>query len=126
MNSYVTDTYYFYTYNGKILKDNVLRNLKDASLHINTLTFNRIVGIGFENLTDFQKEIIREVVCRLAEFEYENADLLQTPLSNYSINGVAMGFNEKWNVQIQNGIAIPKKDYCLLGQTGLTCRNLRC
>ena len=40
-------------------------------VHIDTLTYNRIVGRDFENLTKFQQDIIKEVVCKLADFEYE-------------------------------------------------------
>ena len=68
---------------------------------------------------------MQKVVCKLADFEYENEDLIKTVLSSYSINGVAMNFSSGWNVEIQNGVAISKDDYCLLRQTGLTCRNVR-
>lgn len=127
MTSYADKEYYLKTYKGTIIsEDKIEEKLIEASMHINTLTFNRIVAKGFENLTDFQKDIIQRVVCKLADFEHENEDLLKTMLSSYAINGVSMNFGENWNVYIQNGVAIPKKDYYLLGQTGLTCRNLRC
>lgn len=127
MSSYVDKIYYLNTYKGSIIPESKRDEcLEKASKHIDTLTYNRIVGRGFENLTEFQQENIKEVICKLADFEFENADILQTLLSSYSINGVSMSFNQNWNVQIQNGIAIPKDYYSLLEQTGLTCRNLRC
>lgn len=36
--------------------------LKRAENDINSLTFNRIRKIGFDNLTDFQKEMVRQAV----------------------------------------------------------------
>ena len=36
--------------------------------------YNRIVGKGFDNLTNFQKDIIQRVCCQFAEFKFENAD----------------------------------------------------
>ena len=126
MSSHVDSNYYQNTYKGTAIpNDELEKRLEDASSHIDSLTFNRIVGRGFDNLTTFQKNIIQKVVCKLADFEYENEDLIKTVLSSYSINGVAMSFSSGWNVEIQNGIAISKDDYCLLRQTGLTCRNVR-
>ncbi len=126
MSIYADITYYKKEYKGQILPENEIeKSLKEASMHIDTLTYNRIVGKGFENLTKFQQDIIKEVVCKLADFEYENADLLKSPLNSYSINGVSASFSASWNIEIQNGVAIPKDYYSLLSQTGLTCRNLR-
>ena len=127
MSNYVDITYYQNTYKGTIIpEDKIEEKLKEASMHIDTLTYNRIVGRGFENLTKFQQDIIKEVVCELADFEYENEDLIKSALSSYAINGVSMNFGTSWNIQVQNGVAIPKDYYCLLSQTGLTCRNMRC
>lgn len=127
MSNYADITYYQKTYKGTIIPaDEIEEKLEEASMHIDTLTYNRIVGRGFENLTKFQQDIIQKVVCKLADFEYENEDLLKTILSSYAINGVSMNFGANWNVEIQNGVAIPKDYYCLLRQTGLTCKNVRC
>ena len=126
MSNYVDVTYYQDTYKGTTIpSDEIEKRLNEASSHVDSLTFNRIVGRGFDNLTQFQQDIVKKVVCKLADFEYENEDLIKTVLSSYSINGVAMSFGSGWNVEIQNGIAISKDDYCLLRQTGLTCRNVR-
>ena len=97
-----------------------LRYLKQASRHVDTLTFNRIVNI--DALTEFRKETVKEVVGLLAEFEYENREVLQSVLSSYSINGVSMNFGESWNIKIINGIAVPADLYDTLAQTGLCAR----
>lgn len=101
------------------------KSLRLASRHIDALTFNRILGCGFDSLTAFQRELIVEAVCLQADFEYENADELESVLSAYSINGVSAKFGDSWNVLIQGGIATRRDIYELLKQTGLTCRTLR-
>lgn len=122
---YVNADYYRDTYKGSAVPDeNLDKAFKTASRHIDSLTYNRIVGRGFSNLTDFQKEIIQEVCCLQAEFEYENADLIESVLKSYSINGVSMSFGESWNVKVENGVAIRRDVYDMLCQTGLCCRRL--
>ena len=96
--------------------------LRTASRHIDTLTFNRIVASGFENLTEFQQGIIKEAVCRQARFETENEDLIGSVLSGYSINGVSMQFGQNWNVVTEGGVAMKRDVYSLLEQSGLSCR----
>lgn len=95
-----------------------------ASRDIDTLTFNRIVERGFENLTDFQREVVTEVTCCLAGWERANSDLLDSPLSGYSINGVSAQFGAAAGVTVQDGVIIPRHLYRLLEQTGLCCRRL--
>ena len=111
--------------NGGIPDDELENSLRAASRHIDSLTFNRIIGCGFDNLTPFQHELIVEIACLQADFEYENADEINTVLSGYSINGVSVQFGSGWNVMIQSGIAMKKDTYELLKQTGLTDRTLR-
>lgn len=96
--------------------------LRQASRHIDTLTYNRIVGRGISALTPFQQEVVREVCCMQAEFEYENADEIGTILSGYSINGVSAQFGSSWNVFMDKGVAMKKDVYAMLAQTGLCCR----
>ena len=123
---YVTAEYYGDTYGGSSIPGKeVDRVLRQASRHIDTLTYNRIVGIGFSNLTPFQQEVIREVICLQADFEYENADEISTILQSYSINGVSMQFGDAWNVTTQKGIPMRRDVYEQLCQTGLCCRLLR-
>ena len=120
--SYVTPEYYLDQYEGGIVPEEELaKALKQASRHIDSLTYNRIVGRGFSRLTKYQQELIREVVCMQADFEYENADEINSVLSSYSINGVSAQFGSNWNVFTGEGVAMKRDVYALLQQTGLCC-----
>lgn len=119
---YADVPYYLNNYGGSTVSEEELdKYLKTASRHIDSLTYNRIVGQGFSNLTPFQQDIIREVVCRQADFEYENADMIDTVLSGYSLNGVSAQFGSSWNVFTEKGVAMKRDVYALLSQTGLCC-----
>lgn len=62
---YVSEGYYTDRYEGTVIpEDDQKKALIQASRHVDSLTYNRIVGQGFLNLTEFQQEIIKEVVCR--------------------------------------------------------------
>lgn len=98
--------------------------LHRASRDIDTLTFNRIRAAGFDRLSEFQREIVTEVTCRLAGWQAANADLLESPLSGYSINGVSAQFGKTAGVTVQDGVILPRQLYRLLEQTGLCCRRL--
>lgn len=108
-----------------IPESEIEKRLKQASRHIDSLTFNRIAGIGYDNLTGFQKDILTDVCCSIAEFEYENEDLINCVLQQYSLNGASMQFGNSWNITVQNGVAVRKDIYQELSQTGLCCRSLR-
>lgn len=121
---YADEEYYQSVFKSNTIPNEIIhKHLIRASRHIDSLTYNRIVGQGFFNLTEFQQEIIKEVCCIQAEFEYENEDLLDSILNSYSVNGVSMGFGgQSWNVFSDMGIAMKKDVYAMLSQTGLTCR----
>ena len=123
---YATPEYYTDTYGGTlILENDIERALQIASRHIDSLTYNRIVGRGFSSLTQFQRDIIQDVVCQQADFETENADEINSILSSYSINGVSAQFGSSWNVFTDKGVAMKRDLYALLWQTGLCCRLAR-
>lgn len=124
--SYAAPEYYWNHYEGNTVpEEELVKRLRQASRHVDSLTYNRIVGQGFFDLTPFQQEVIREVVCLQADFEYENADLIDTVLSGYSLNGVSVQFGQSWNVHADKGIAMKKDVYALLAQTGLCYRLAR-
>ncbi len=115
----------FYTqYSGDIPLETIEMALRKASRHIDTLTYNRIVGKGFENLTAYQQQIIKECCCDIADFEYDNAEYTENILQEYGINGVSMKFGASWNVYIQGGVAVKADIYQELSKTGLCCRRI--
>lgn len=123
---YVTPEYYQETYKGSTVPtEDQEKALRQASRHIDSLTYNHIVGRGFSSLTEFQQEVIKEVICLQADFEHENADEINTILSSYSLNGVSAQFGSSWNVFTDKGVAMKRDVYALLSQTGLCCRLAR-
>ena len=123
---YASPGYYQGKYEGTLIEDDDLKKaLVQASRHIDSLTYNRIAGRGFSNLTSFQQELIRDVVCQQADFETENADEINSILSSYSINGVSAQFGSSWNIFTDKGVAMKRDLYALLCQTGLCCRLAR-
>ena len=119
---YADAGYYSGEYEGKLIPDDELNKaLKQASRHMDALTYNRIVGRGISSLTPFQQDLIKECCCELADFEYENADYIESVLKQYGINGVNMSFEAGWNLKIQSGVALKASTYQKLSQTGL-CR----
>lgn len=120
MEPYVDETYYKENYLGTLDTEDLAKRLKEASQQVDMLTFNRIRGKGFDNLTSFQQSVIKEVICQHVDFVYENQDMIDSVLQSYSINGVSMSFGQSWNVEVMNGVAMKRSTYELLKQTGLT------
>lgn len=124
--AYADAAYYTNVYHGTAIPEDELdKTLKVASRHIDILTFNRIVGKDISILTEYQQEIVKECCCEIAEFEYENEDMIKNILKSYSLNGVSMTFDNSWNVHIQGGVAIQKDTYEKLKTTGLACMVIR-
>lgn len=95
------------------------RLAQKASRDIDTLTHCRINGIGWDGLTDFQRDAVTEVCCDMVQFADENRELFQAPLSSYSINGVTMQLRFNQTVFVQGGIVMPQRSYGRLLSTGL-------
>ena len=123
---YATVEYYKETYKGNLDDADAIKALNKASRHIDTLTYNRIVGIGFENLTEFQQGIIKECACLMADWETENADYIDSMLSSYSLNGASMSFTgNSASAVVSNGVAVSRDIYSHLQKCGFCCRVLR-
>lgn len=123
---YANAEYYKNTYKGNLEDADVEKALNKASRHIDTLTYNRIVAIGFDNLTEYQQGIIKECECLMAEWETENADYINSMLSSYSLNGASMSFTgNSASAMICNGVAVSRDIYSHLSKCGLCTRSLR-
>lgn len=109
------------SYMGSIPEDERKSRIESACRVVDSLTFNRINRAGFENLTQFQQGTIRLAVSKQAEFAYQNAELLESPLSSYGISGVSMSF-DKSKVLTIGGVTTTNEVYGLLLQTGLCYR----
>lgn len=119
---YVDAIYYNDTYKGSIIPaDDLIKQLSQASDHIDSLTYNRIPAIGFENLTSFQQENIKKAVCRQADFIYQYGDYLNMPIGGYSAGSVSLSFKA---VEGGGGIKTSDDVINLLKSTGLTSRRL--
>ena len=123
---YATVKYYKETYKGNLDYADAEKALSKASRHIDTLTFNRIVGIGFDNLTEYQQGIIKECACLMADWETENADYIDSLMSSYSLNGASMSFTgNSASAVVTNGVAVSRDIYSHLQKCGLCVRTLR-
>lgn len=117
--------YYRNTYGGKLPDEEAEKALKQASRHIDILTYRRIAGMGFENLTPFQHETVKEVACMMADFESVNASMINSLINSYSLNGASISFSgECANCKLVKGVVIQRDVYETLSLTGLTCLSL--
>ena len=123
--SYVDYEYYSKTYGGNaITADNAPRALQKASDTVDVLTYCRIVERGVDGLTPFQKGIVQRVVCALAEWQENNADLLDAPYNSYAINGVSVSLGAAKTVRQICGVMIPSGLYAELVKSGLCYRGV--
>lgn len=119
MGQYANIDYYSNTFKGTIIPaDDLDRYLLKASEKIDELTFNRIVKIGFNNLTDFQKEKIQRAVCLHADYIYENGTEMGL-ISSFSVLDINVSVDNKNSIEAKYGTN--KDIYDLVKQTGLTC-----
>lgn len=118
---YITTTYYSETFKGvKIPSEQLEKQLNDAEDDIDTMTLNRIVGKGFEHLTEFQKECILKAICKQAEYMFVYGDYLNNPIKGYSIGSTHMNFESAESFGTKTTVSVIQE----LEKTGLTCQRL--
>lgn len=123
MTLYVDEKYYFDEFKGnKIPKDEVEKYLKLAQEKIDSITYNRIVAIGFSNLTVFQQEKIRDAICYQAEYIYSNGYNSEDnrDISSYSVLDISVSVdNSNSNKTIAQKENMSETAYDYVHKTGL-------
>lgn len=113
------DSAYYSAFSG-LITDKLDSKLEKATDQIDSLTYNRIVGKGFDNLTPFQQDKVKKAICLHADFIEKYGEYIDMPLSGFSAGSISVNFN----AQKINGITTTQEVINYLNQTGLTCRRL--
>ena len=123
MTLYVNEKYYSDEFMGvKLPNDEIEKYLKLAQEKIDSITFNRIVAIGFDNLTDSQKEKIKEAICYQAEYIFENGynNENNRDISSYSVWDISVSKdNSGSNKTLAERNNMSEMAYDYINKTGL-------
>lgn len=123
MSLYVNEEYYTDVFEGEIIPDvDIEKYLKLAQEKIDSITHNRIVAIGFENLTEFQKDKISEAICYQAEYIFKNGynDENNRDISSYAVLDISVSVdNSKDNKTMAQKLNLSEMSYDLIHKTGL-------
>jgi len=120
--AYVDYTYYKDTYKGSLDEETATKLLQEASDQVDRLTYGRIRKKGFNNLTEYQQEMIKKAVCYQSDFINSYGEYLNMPLSGFSAGDISLTFNK--DNQGAGGIIADKRTLDYLAQTGLSSRRL--
>lgn len=129
MTLYANEDYYLNEFNGNSLpSDEIEKYLKLAQEKIDSITYNRIVAIGFDNLTDFQKSKVKEAICYQADYIFTNGYNNENDenISSYSVLDISISVKDK---DMKDKTLAEKKNmseiaYELIHKTGLDSRIL--
>ncbi len=125
MTLYVNRAYYFTTFEGALLvDDDVEKYLKKAQEKIDSITHNRIVRIGFDNLTEFQKEKVKEAICYQAEYIKENGYNNSESISSYSVLDISVSIDKVTKSDAESQY-MSEEAYEAIQKTGLASNNWR-
>ena len=123
MSQYADSKYYYNVFNGNLIGNNINKYLREASEKIDEVTFNRIVGIGFDNLTDFQKEKVKLAVCYQAEYIFEKGYDAENEddISNYTVLDISVTKSESAEKTMAEKKKLSSLAYDQIKKTGLAC-----
>lgn len=123
MTLYVNKEYYSNEFNGNNIPDEEIEKyLKLAQEKIDSITYNRIIAVGFDNLTEFQKEKIKEAICYQAEYIYTNGYNSEDnrDITSYSVLDISVSVdNSNSNKTIAQKNNMSEMAYDYIHKTGL-------
>ena len=123
MTLYVDKEYYSNTFKGKNIPDeDIEKYLELAQEKIDSITYNRIVAIGFDNLTEFQREKISKAICYQADYICTNGynDEDNRDISSYSVLDISVSVdNSNANKTKAQRLNMSEIAYDLVHKTGL-------
>lgn len=123
MTLYVNKEYYSNEFKGnKIPDEEIEKYLKLAQEKIDSITYNRIIAVGFDNLTEFQKEKIKEAICYQAEYIYTNGYNSEDnrDITSYSVLDISVSVdNSNSNKTIAQKNNMSEMAYDYIHKTGL-------
>ena len=129
MTLYVDKEYYSNTFKGKNIPDeDIGKYLELAQEKIDSITYNRIVAIGFDDLTEFQKEKISKAICYQAEYIFQNGynDENNRDVSSYSVLDISVSVDSSNdNKTIAQKLNMSEIAYDLVHKTGLDGKIIR-
>jgi len=106
---------------GGIITDDKTINkfIRQSERYIDILTFNRLRSFGFDNCSEWEKEIYKECIVEIMDFYYSNQEYINSYLSSYSLNGVSISFDNvnNNNVTYINGVVLPCSTYAKITGT---------
>lgn len=124
MSLYINKEYYLNEFKGTLIPENDVENfLELAQEKIDSITYNRIVGLGFDKLTEFQRNKISKAICHQAEYiaqnGYNNANM--SNISSYNILDISINLKDKDASQKTNAekLCMSEIAYDFVKQTGL-------
>lgn len=106
-----------YLKNHTLITQDLENKLAKAEREINHLCFGRINGKGFDSLSPYQQNLIKEAVCLQAEYTEQYGTYINCPIKSYSAGSTRVAADTSYGNTTQEIIN-------LLEDTGLRCRVL--
>ena len=109
------------TFGGKVAE--LRRLLRVASVKVDELTFGRIGRAGFDGLTQFQQECIREAVCHQADYYARNGIENGGAIRSYRALDVSVWYDRLGNSRAE-AEGFSQMGFVWLERSGLMARGV--